>query len=133
MNGPDKLKTPVQYIKGVGPGLASVLAKRGLYTVSDILFHFPFRYVDSRKIDNIKQATPGKERPSSPRWPHPGFPLRAPAHIRGHHYRRDRRYLRQMVPFPRQYDKELQEGAWVLFAGELTEYNGMKQFVHPDS
>src|SRR5215471_2740773 len=38
------LETEVQYLKGVGPQRAALLAERGIYTVEDLLGHLPFRY-----------------------------------------------------------------------------------------
>ena len=41
-----ELTTPVQHVKGVGPRVAEALAKRGVSTVEDLLYHLPFRYED---------------------------------------------------------------------------------------
>src|SRR6202167_1166624 len=38
--------TPVQYVKGIGPRLAEVLAAKGIQTVGDLLHYLPFRYED---------------------------------------------------------------------------------------
>jgi ATP-dependent DNA helicase RecG len=38
--------TPVQYVKGIGPRLAEVLAAKGIRTVDDLLHYLPFRYED---------------------------------------------------------------------------------------
>src|SRR6202158_1319281 len=38
--------TPVQYVKGIGPRLAEILAAKGLATVDDLLHYLPFRYAD---------------------------------------------------------------------------------------
>ncbi|HVS33173.1 MAG TPA: ATP-dependent DNA helicase RecG [Thermoanaerobaculia bacterium] len=40
--------TPVQFLKGVGAGRATVLQNAGLETVRDLLFFFPYRYEDRR-------------------------------------------------------------------------------------
>ena len=40
------LDTPVQLLRGVGPRNAEALAKRGVSTVEDLLYHLPFRYED---------------------------------------------------------------------------------------
>ena len=34
--------TPVQYVKGIGPRLAEVLAAKGIRTVDDLLHYLPF-------------------------------------------------------------------------------------------
>src|ERR1019366_5190622 len=38
--------TPVQYVKGIGPRLAEVLAAKDIATVDDLLHYLPFRYED---------------------------------------------------------------------------------------
>ena len=41
------LQKPIEYIKGVGPNRAQLLKKElGLYTLQDILYFFPHRYID---------------------------------------------------------------------------------------
>ncbi len=39
---------PVQYVKGIGPGKARLLARLGIKTVADALWHIPYRYEDRR-------------------------------------------------------------------------------------
>ncbi len=41
-----ELSTPVKYVKRVGGRVAEGLAKRGVETVEDLLYHLPFRYED---------------------------------------------------------------------------------------
>jgi ATP-dependent DNA helicase RecG len=45
-----RLNSPLQYIKGVGPRKAAVLAKAGLETVVDILQYYPRQYLDRSNI-----------------------------------------------------------------------------------
>lgn len=47
------VETNVQYLKGVGPKLGELLAKRGIYTVKDLLEYFPRAYEDRRAARNI--------------------------------------------------------------------------------
>src|SRR4029079_9328413 len=48
------LQTPIEYLKGVGPQRAELLKKElGLFTFGDLLFHFPFRYVDRTRFYTI--------------------------------------------------------------------------------
>ncbi len=49
----EKLQMPVQYIKGVGPYLSSLLEKLGLKTLEDLLYHIPERYLDRQNISKI--------------------------------------------------------------------------------
>jgi len=53
------LQTGIQFIKGVGPKLAELLAKRGIHTVEDALFCLPHRYEDRRQLIPIRQLKPG--------------------------------------------------------------------------
>jgi ATP-dependent DNA helicase RecG len=41
-----ELSTPVKFVKRVGERVAVELAKRGVETVEDLLYHLPFRYED---------------------------------------------------------------------------------------
>src|SRR5262252_1528314 len=52
------LGTEVRMIKGVGPQRAELLAKRGLYTLEDMLTYLPFRYEDRIHFSNIKDIQP---------------------------------------------------------------------------
>ncbi len=49
------LDTAIEYLKGVGPQRAEVLKKElGVFTAGDLLFHFPFRYIDRTKFHRIR-------------------------------------------------------------------------------
>ncbi len=56
-----KLEKDVQYIKGVGPRRAKLLARLGINTVKDLLFYFPRDYEDRRNIKKIKYIKPGNK------------------------------------------------------------------------
>ncbi len=49
-----ELKSPVQYIKGIGPRRSSYFKKINIETVNDLLFLIPRRYVDYSEIHHIK-------------------------------------------------------------------------------
>jgi len=53
------LGTPLQYVKGVGPQRAKLLAKLGLTTVEDALFHLPARHEDRTHLVVFRSLTPG--------------------------------------------------------------------------
>jgi hypothetical protein len=46
----DALTQPVQYVRGVGPKRAALLAKLNLHTVTDLLWCLPIRYEDRRHL-----------------------------------------------------------------------------------
>jgi ATP-dependent DNA helicase RecG len=50
-----ELKTPVQYLKGVGPALGEILAKNGVRIVKDLIEIFPRTYEDRRSGVKISQ------------------------------------------------------------------------------
>jgi ATP-dependent DNA helicase RecG len=50
----------VTTLKGVGPALAEKLAKLGIETVVDVLFHLPLRYEDRSRVVPIGALTPGQ-------------------------------------------------------------------------
>jgi ATP-dependent DNA helicase RecG len=55
-----ELTTPVQYIKGVGPKLAEILATKGIATVGDLLHYLPFRYEDRLNPRGIAELRAGE-------------------------------------------------------------------------
>lgn len=55
-----KLDTPLQYLKGVGPKLGALLAKRDLRTVGDLLHVYPRAFEDRRAMRSIKSLVPNQ-------------------------------------------------------------------------
>jgi ATP-dependent DNA helicase RecG len=55
-----ELTTPVQYVKGIGPKLAEILATKGIVTVGDLLNYLPFRYEDRLNPRGIAELRPGE-------------------------------------------------------------------------
>jgi ATP-dependent DNA helicase RecG len=55
-----ELTTPVQYVKGVGPKLAEILATKGIATVGDLLHYLPFRYEDRLNPRGIAELRAGE-------------------------------------------------------------------------
>lgn len=55
-----ELSTPVQYVKGVGPRIAEVLAGKGIHTVGDLLYYLPFRYEDRLNPRGISELRAGE-------------------------------------------------------------------------
>jgi ATP-dependent DNA helicase RecG len=52
--------TPVQYVKGIGPRVAEILAGKGIQTVDDLLHYLPFRYEDRVNPRGISELRPGE-------------------------------------------------------------------------
>ncbi len=52
------LDTSVEFVKGVGPAKADVLkSELQIYTFNDLMYYFPFRYVDRTEISTISSIT----------------------------------------------------------------------------
>ncbi len=55
-----ELNTPAQYVKGIGPRLAEVVATKGITTVEDLLYYLPFRYEDRLNPRRIGELRAGE-------------------------------------------------------------------------
>ncbi|MCE2682262.1 MAG: ATP-dependent DNA helicase RecG [Cryomorphaceae bacterium] len=54
----DFLKTPIEFLKGVGPQRADLLRQElGIHTFSDLLHHFPFRYIDRSRYVTVSELS----------------------------------------------------------------------------
>lgn len=54
------LMKPVQSIKTVGPRRAATLQRIGIFTVKDLLYHFPRRYEDRTRLSPAGACAPGE-------------------------------------------------------------------------
>lgn len=50
----------VTYVKGVGPKIASMLNKLGIFSASDLLFYFPRKHIDYSKRTKIRDLEEGQ-------------------------------------------------------------------------
>lgn len=53
MNG--QPSSDIQYVKGIGPVRANVLRTVGIHSVQDLLYYFPYDYLDRSRITKIKE------------------------------------------------------------------------------
>ena len=58
------LDTSIQYIKGVGPNLASLFRKKDIYSLEDALYFLPRTYEDRQNFKPIQNLTPGERETS---------------------------------------------------------------------
>ncbi len=56
-----ELSTPVQFVKGIGPRLAEVLAAKDIATVDDLLHYLPFRYEDRLNPRSVAELRAGEK------------------------------------------------------------------------
>ncbi len=54
------LNTEIQFVKGIGPGIAKSLAEKKILCVEDLLYHLPFRYEDRLHPTPIDALKPGE-------------------------------------------------------------------------
>src|SRR5207244_9026058 len=52
--------TAVQYVKGIGPRIAEILAAKDIHTVDDLLHYLPFRYEDRVNPRGISELRAGE-------------------------------------------------------------------------
>src|SRR5579872_4499602 len=55
-----QLGTSVQYVKGIGPRLAELLAAKGIQTLDQLVHYLPFRYEDRLNPRGIAELRPGE-------------------------------------------------------------------------
>ncbi len=55
-----ELATPVQFVKGIGPRIAEMLAAKGISVVEDLLYYLPFRYEDRINPRTIAELRAGE-------------------------------------------------------------------------
>lgn len=53
-------ETSVQFLKGVGPSRAKILANLGINSMEDLLYFFPHRYEDRRNLTKLAQVKMGE-------------------------------------------------------------------------
>jgi ATP-dependent DNA helicase RecG len=56
-----RLDTPVQFLKGIGEKRAEVLARLGVHSVQDLLYHIPHRYIDASTLTPMAHARVGDD------------------------------------------------------------------------
>jgi ATP-dependent DNA helicase RecG len=57
----NRLLTPIQYVKGVGPKLAKLFEKKGILTVEDAFYFLPRCYEDRSNLKKISELKAGRK------------------------------------------------------------------------
>jgi ATP-dependent DNA helicase RecG len=131
----EELKTPMRFIKGVGPKLAEALAKKGIATVEDALYLLPNRYEDRRELKRIVELRPGSTEAF--------FATVVSAEAQT--TKGGRKYFEAIVKdetgslalkwfhfHPTYMKKNLQEGRRGIFIGDVAQFGYQREMHHPE-
>jgi ATP-dependent DNA helicase RecG len=129
------LDSNIEYLKGVGPHRAEVLKKElGIFTCRDLLFHFPFRYIDRTKFHKIRDIHNEGEQVQIR-----GTLRRLETLGEGRARRlvgtvRDETGIMDLVWFQSVawLEKSLQVGKEYIVFGRVSEFNGRFNIPHPE-
>jgi len=130
---PAGLETPLQYLKGVGPQRAALLARKGLTTVEDALFFVPLRHEDRTRLTPLRQLEPGRIQTCSGvivglSPPPPGRP-RVPFTV----MLRDESGYATAGWFNAPYlGRVLRRGQRLILHGKVARFKGAPTLQHPD-
>ena len=129
------LDSNIEFLKGVGPQRAETLkSELGIFTCRDLLFHFPFRYVDRTKFHKIRDVHSEGEMVQFR-----GILRRLETLGAGRARRlvgslRDETGMVELVWFQSLHwlEKSLQVGKEYIVFGRLSEFNGRFNITHPE-
>ncbi|MDD3464698.1 MAG: ATP-dependent DNA helicase RecG [Candidatus Cloacimonetes bacterium] len=127
-------RTPVKFLKGVGEVRSRQLAKLGINTVLDLMEHFPRAYIARKLNPSLRELKPGDN-------------IALTAMISWVDERRTRKgknllevgisdgraaIVCSWFSYPQSFPGLFKPGAMLWVAGNLTEYNGQLQLMHPE-
>ncbi len=129
------LDSNIEFLKGVGPQRAETLkSELGIFTCRDLLYHFPFRYVDRTKFHNIRDVHNEGETVQFR-----GILRRLETLGEGRAKRlvgslRDETGMMELVWFQSIHwlEKSLQVGKEYVVYGRVNEFNGRFNITHPE-
>lgn len=58
---PDPSTVDIKYVKGVGPKIAEIFERLGIFTAADLIRHYPRRHLDFQNRLLIRELRPGQE------------------------------------------------------------------------
>jgi ATP-dependent DNA helicase RecG len=132
----DRLSTPIQYVKGIGPKLARLFEKKGIRTVEDALYFLPRAYEDRRHLRKIADLEAGKRQT--------GFGEVLLSGMAFFPYSRKRVFqavvgdesgtliLKWFHGHGRYFKERFKKGRKLIFSGDVKVFNGKREIVHPD-
>jgi ATP-dependent DNA helicase RecG len=132
----NRLLTPIQYVKGVGPKLAKLFEKKGIRTVEDALYFLPRCYEDRRNLKNISELKTGRKET--------GFGEILLSGVAFYQNKRKRVFevvvgdgsgvitLKWFHGNERYLKDRFKKGLRLIFSGEVRWFNYQKEIHHPD-
>jgi ATP-dependent DNA helicase RecG len=132
----DRLLTPIQYVKGVGPKLSKLFEKKGIRTVEDGLYFLPRCYEDRRNLKKISELKPGMKET--------GFGEILLSGVAFYQNRRKRIFetvvgdgtgvitLKWFRGNERYLRERFKKGRKLIFSGEVRWFGSQKEMHHPD-
>jgi ATP-dependent DNA helicase RecG len=132
----NRLLTPIQYVKGVGPKLAKLFEKKGIRTVEDALYFLPRCYEDRRNLKKISELKTGRKET--------GFGDILLSGVAFYQNKRKRVFeavvgdgsgvitLKWFAGNERYLIDRFKKGRRLIFSGEVRWFNYQKEIHHPD-
>jgi ATP-dependent DNA helicase RecG len=132
----NRLLTPIQYVKGVGPRLAKLFEKKGICTVEDALYFLPRCYEDRRNLKRISELKAGQKET--------GFGEILLSGMAFYQNKRKRVFevvigdgsgvitLKWFHGHERYFKDRFKKGRKMIFSGEVRYFNVQKEIHHPD-
>ncbi len=132
----NRLQTPIQYVKGVGPKLAKLLEKKGILTIEDALYFLPRCYEDRTDLKKISELKAGRKETGLGEILLSGVAFYQNRRKRIFEvvvgdgsgsltlkwFRGNERYLRE----------RFKKGRQIIFSGEVRWFNYQREIHHPD-
>ena len=132
----NRLLTPIQYVKGVGPKLAKLFERKGILTVEDALYFLPRCYEDRRSLEKISELKAGRKET--------GFGEILLSGVAFYQNKRKRVFevvvgdgsgtitLKWFRGNERYLRERFKKGRKLIFSGEVRWFNYQKEIHHPD-
>jgi ATP-dependent DNA helicase RecG len=132
----DRLQTPIQFVKGVGPKLARLFEKKEIRTVEDALYFLPRAYEDRRTLKKISELKAGRKET--------GFGEILLSRVAFYQNRRKRVFetvigdgsgvitLKWFHGHERYLKDRFKKGRKLIFSGDVRWFNSKREIHHPD-
>ncbi|MCK4738732.1 MAG: ATP-dependent DNA helicase RecG [Deltaproteobacteria bacterium] len=129
----ERLQTPLQFVKGIGPKLGEKFQKKGLDTALDFLYFLPLRYEDRSKVKMIKELEDGERAMVVGEVIVSGVVQYGRRRVFEVSITDGKSLMKlKWFNFRMQYMGRYKPGARVLCFGLLKSFGGSKEIIHPD-